>query len=351
MPAETSIGRISPVGPVSRGSEFSSTGPYTGAGTGQGPPLIKPLAGAETGDVDLHKFVTGRLKDLGDRAETEFNADIKAGGDGSYIQRRYNSDKAELKEVESTLTTLDRLVESGELDASEARQMGLEMAVPGYRRPREEAEPRGRFSPTQMGYMGYPEMIEDMQAEGLNPDGSYNPSAMKQQYFKACNASFYDQFNTAQKREWDTMWAAGLYDPEMQRQWNLQKQSDPDLFTGNAGDSSVMRMAAKKASPLARSVAGGLPKPASTPSKIRMRSPTGAEFDVDIANVQAAMHAGGTMVVPTSDQQTPKSKTYQRYHAAWQTEETELKEKRAERIAQQRQERISRPRTSIYGIR
>jgi len=297
MPKETSMGRISPVGPVSGSAEFSSTGPYTGAGTGQGPPLIKPLAGAETGEVDLHKFVTGQLKDLGDQAEIEFSADTKAGGDGSYIQRRYNASKAELKEVESTLTTLDRLVKTGELDAGEARQMGLEIAVPGYRRPQEEAEPRGRFSPNQMGYMGYPEMIEDMQAEGLNPDGSYNPASMKQQYFRARDASFYNQFNSAQKREWNTMWAAGLYDPEMRRQWEMQKQSDPDLFTGNAGDSSVMRAAAEKASPLARSVARGLPKPASTPGKIRMRGPTGAEFDVDIANVQAAMLAGGTMAV------------------------------------------------------
>lgn len=238
-----------------------------------------------------YKATYKRLKRLHGNDVESFNRDIaELDVDAEQFEARHASTMGQIDYIQ-------KLIDSGYNPEAglRAQREAVGIRLPAPVKP--EQEPRGRFSPTQMGYSGYPEMIEDMQIEGLNIDGSYNSAAMKQQYFRARDASFYNQFNTAQKREWDTMWANGFYDPDMRRQWETQKQNDPDLFTSTADNSSVMRAVAKKASPLARSMAKGLFKPSAESKTVRMRGPTGQEFDVPIGKVQAAIQEGGTMVV------------------------------------------------------
>jgi hypothetical protein len=69
----------------------------------------------------------------------------------------------------------------------------------------------------------------------------------------------------------------------MRRQWEAQVKSDPDLYTGKAGDSSLIRVADSKAtgrpvaspdqvSPVGQSVAKSLPKPREMLAPIRQYS-------------------------------------------------------------------------------
>jgi hypothetical protein len=292
------------------------TSAYAGAGTGQGPALIKPSAQGQFESTDPRTFVHTRLAALRGHYEGQYNAtsDLQ---EAAKIQQEYDVEKFKLADSLAQIDYIQKLIDSGydpeaglraqrevagirlprpTVDPREQRlQQVAELERSGvvtpeqaaeirsrielfpeaesvvYRKP--EQEPRGRFSARELGHGDLMGLIEDHQARGFNPDGSYNPVLMKQQYFRARQRSFYGQMNSAQKREWEVTWLDTMYDPEARRRWQGQVKSDPDLYAGKAGDSPLMRVADSKAiggsivspswvSPIARGIVGQRPKTA-----------------------------------------------------------------------------------------
>jgi hypothetical protein len=96
---------------------------------------------------------------------------------------------------EQRLQQVAELEQSGVVTPEQAANIRLridlfsEAEAEVFRKP--EQEPRGRFSARELGHGDLMGLIEDHQARGFNPDGSYNPELMKQQYFRARQRSFY----------------------------------------------------------------------------------------------------------------------------------------------------------------
>jgi len=190
-----------------------------------------------------------KLKRLRDDFDGRFDRLNKSGIDakrGEQLaadwQQEYDLAKDAIDGPQARLALANRMVRKGEMLPQTALDVGRHtMGLPSAPR----AGMGGTFSPTQMGYPSYDIMAEDMQAEGLDFDGGYNPKLMKRQYAKYKRDTFYSQRGVAQKQALDAIWEQGFYDPESLRQWRNQEKNDPDLFKTHG--SSMLEAAKAKA--------------------------------------------------------------------------------------------------------
>jgi len=232
-----------------------------------------------TPGVDPRRVVGGRLKQLRDefkqQADTLKTSGLDVAAHNRVLagwQNEYDQAKNEQIQIQSQFDLADQAVAAGEMTPEAGREYNIRLIDPELADsmfPPIKAEPRGRFTPSQRGFTGYPEAFEDAQMRALNPDGSYNSAAMKREYFKERMLNGYNQFNSNQKQAYDAMWADQMFDPEIRQRWEEDVKGDPNLYTGRIGpdSSSLMRVAVGKAtgqksiSPLGRSVLNKLPKP------------------------------------------------------------------------------------------
>ena len=88
------------------------TSAYVGAGTGQGPALVKPSAQGQFGPTDPRAFVHTRLVALGDHYESQYKA-TRDPQEAARIQQEYDTEKFRLADSLAQIDYIQALIDSG----------------------------------------------------------------------------------------------------------------------------------------------------------------------------------------------------------------------------------------------
>lgn len=259
--------------PASRSSQFSRIGPYTGAGTGAGPSLIKPLPQAQTGEIDPRGVVATNLRQLKDDFKQRADS-LKASGLDVNVHNRilagwqdeYDQAKGQLTGVTTQLGLIEQGIASGEMTQEAGREAAIRMIVPRETAdlmfPSIRPEPRGRFTPGE--FRSYVEAFKDVAKPAIKRPwlarNYADPGELKDQYFTARSQFAYDtDMNVDERRAFDHAWDQAMRgNSKTATAWKKMMNEDPDLFTSRTYDARLLNIAAEKArgttSPLGKAI-------------------------------------------------------------------------------------------------
>jgi hypothetical protein len=160
------------------------------------------------------------------------------------MQDEYDQAKAKATGVQAQFDLIDQGVTSKAYSPQQASKAKLGLILSKETMdelfPTDQKEPRGRFGPREFGFADYPDSFEESfsrAAVTAGPGEKYNPETIKQEYLKWRELYGYDQFNTDQRRAYDTMWDDTAK--------SLGAETEPQIKAARA-DTSVTRAAASK---------------------------------------------------------------------------------------------------------
>lgn len=180
------------------------------------------------------------------------------------LQNKYDQAKARETGTVHQLDQIQELVQAGGVSPDAGYEASVRLTMPrevaDLMFPKPEAEPRGRFTPSEFSsyIREFQSRIESTMVKPWLARNYADPDALKEQYFSARAAFAYDtDMNTNEQKGFDLAWDQAIAsNPKAMTTWKKALKEDPDLFTSRTYDTKLLEIAADKArgsiSPMAK---------------------------------------------------------------------------------------------------